>query len=100
MDDFRGDHSGQLALEETFGLIEKVKHAVAAKAGKVRSFTFDATPTKYDNPDGCIASLIFDVVTPYECEAELTMGLYVVNNDGSFLQNRVAYTTVDMKITT
>lgn len=76
MDDFRGDFAGRRALETTFELIEKVKAAVFSKGGKIMSFKFDNTPTRDANPGGDIATLSFDIRTPYHCVATLEYLFY------------------------
>src|SRR6266436_4811992 len=69
--DFKGDYAGRQAVDTVFGIVEKVKGAVIAKGGKVRAFTYDNTPDRELNIDGCIPVLRFDIVTPYACVADL-----------------------------
>ena len=71
LDDFRGEFSGRIAVETVFEIIKKVEAAVFAKGGKVLSYKFDNTPTRELNPDGQIATLTFEIGTPYKCNAKL-----------------------------
>lgn len=74
---FTEKYAGRLAVERIFDIIEKAKSAIHCGGAKLLDFKFDNTPTRELNPDGCIATLTFDVVTKYEC-SEVKLDLKVM----------------------
>lgn len=92
-------HPGRTAIEQTFKLIEQVKAAVFAKGGRVHSFTFDNTPTRELNPCGDLATLSFDVRTPYDTKtAELDVQTLLLDGEYHEAYHRVV-ATVEFKFT-
>ena len=77
LDDFR---SGRHAITMVFDIIEKVKAAVLAQSGMVKSFAYSNIPNMCDNPFGDIATLSFEVLTHDDDERELVVEHYAKSN--------------------
>jgi hypothetical protein len=63
----------QHGIEFIFDLIAKVKAAVFAQSGEVRSFAFSNKPDPYKNPYGIIGTLSFEIATHDEYDRELVV---------------------------
>jgi hypothetical protein len=80
---------GQLAIHTIFDVVARIKAAIFSQSCVLKDWSFSDEPDREMNPDGAIATLSFDVLSPDDYERSLVVESFVRGSDLSGVPPRV-----------